>query len=541
MNSDTKQILAFVLVVVMVASAGCAGWGQDGPADNDTEQNNDSADLGQTQNESENQSDSNASDDPGDDGSSSGENGVANGGDSDTSDDSPDSEDDTNGDDPDSGENETPSDSDDPDENETDPDDPDENETATDNKSDLDDPAPDEGNTVIVDVRHLDTDEPVEIPVRLSNQDFSETTTASDGTAVFENVPAGTYEVKDEADGWWPEYGAANQVTVDGDTSYTLGVRDAPDTHTLTVKVTDAETGDPVEGVDISGVGDRHPDGSDMLMGGETNSDGVLVQDVYESGYHITVSSDGYEPMTKEVVVDSDTSVSFELVPEEPETHTLTTTVTDATGDPLDGASVSIVTYDGGEDVASATADENGQATFDLEDGSYEVIASHDGYAQPSDNRLVEIDGEDATFEVALESTDGDQQYAPASAIDVESVKHGGAEPFTDYDRITLANTHDELPLDVSGWSISVSKQTPEMPIPDGTVIAPGETYVVVLDAEDKMLDASGGVLQIYTADGSEVLSWNYVGSPSNPYMPENNNESGDVNEANANQTAAAV
>lgn len=495
MNSNTKQILALVLVAVMVASAGCAGWGQDGPADNDPEQSNDSADLGQTQNESENQSDSNASDGPnqsgdsssesdnddpdsnsggsdptesqsdssddtsdsdssddtsegdsksgssgsdlGDDGSSSGENGAANGEDSDTSDESPsagdDSDDDDDKDDTQDGENDTPTD---PNGNDTDPD------------------APDEGNTVTIDVIDLETDEPVEIPVRLTSGDFERTETATDGTATFENIPDGTYDIRPAADGWWKEYGDEAGITVEGDTSHTMGVNDELDSHTLTVTVTDAETGEPIEGARLSAEGGRHPSGADILIVGTTNSDGIATIDAYESGYIGNIDADGYEVSdTKSFNVDSDTSVSFEL--------------------------------------------------------------------EPTD--------------------DGEPDIAPANAIDVESVKHGGAEPFTDYDRVTLVNTHDELPLDVSGWSISVSDQTPEMPLGD-VVIGPGETHVVVLDAEDKMLDASGGVLQIYTADGSEVLSWNYVGSPSAPYLPpENGNESGDVNETNASQTAAAV
>lgn len=524
MKSNTKRILALVLVAVMVASAGCAGWGQDGPADNDTEQSNDSDDLGQTQNESENQSDSNASDDPnqsgdssresdnddpdssiggsdptesqsdssddtsdsdssddtseddsksgssgsdpGDDGSSSRENGAANGEDSDTSDESPSAGDDSNGDDDkddtQDGENDTlttpdtpdenESGPDAPDENETDPDDPDENETGNENESDPD--APDEGNTVMIDVIDLETDEPVEIPVRLTSGDFERTETATDGTAAFENIPDGSYDVRPAADGWWKEHGDEAGITVEGDTSHTMRVNDELDSHTLTVTVTDADTGEPIEGARLSAEGGRHPSGADVLIAGTTNSEGVATIDAYESGYIGNVDADGYEVSdAKSFNVDSDTSVSFEL--------------------------------------------------------------------EPTD--------------------DGEPDTAPANAIDVESVKHGGAEPFTEYDRVALVNTHDELPLDVSGWSISVSDQTPEMPLGD-MVIGPSETHVVVLNAEDKMLDTSGGVLQIYTADGSKVMSWNYVGSPSAPYLPpENGNESGDVNETNPSQTAAAV
>ena len=37
---NTKQLLAIALTVVMLASAGCAGWGTDGPGEQDDEQNN---------------------------------------------------------------------------------------------------------------------------------------------------------------------------------------------------------------------------------------------------------------------------------------------------------------------------------------------------------------------------------------------------------------------------------------------------------------------------------------------------------------------
>lgn len=367
MQNTTKQILAIALVTIMVASAGCAGWGQDGPADQDDTNGSDTNDdSGQEQNDAEQDNGSGESTD-GSDGGGDGDTDSSSG-DSDSSksssDSSGDSSDSDSSDDSDGGgsddgisdtqpqesdssdggstDADSSSDSkhaDDTDEdgsdkqssqppanggdgsetppengdgNETPPDDGDQNETDS-------EPEP-EGNTVTVDVRHLDTDEPVDIPVRLNgiDTDYDETVTATNGTVTFENVPNGDYEVKVATDGWWPEYPGMNEVTVSGDTSYTLGVHDAPDSHTLTVTVTDAETGDPIEGADVSGVGGRHPDGADLLLGGETNANGVLTVDAYESGYLISVSADGYEyPPNQEVDLDEDKSVSFELTPED--------------------------------------------------------------------------------------------------------------------------------------------------------------------------------------------------------------------------------
>lgn len=72
------------------------------------------------------------------------------------------------------------------------------------------------------------------------------------------------------------------------DTTYTMELYPEPPTHTLTVTVVDAETVEPIEGATVSGVGNVHPTGFDMLFQGTTNEDGVALIEAYESGMRST-------------------------------------------------------------------------------------------------------------------------------------------------------------------------------------------------------------------------------------------------------------
>lgn len=169
---------------------------------------------------------------------------------------------------------------------------------------------------------------------------------------------------------------------------------DRKETHRITINLIDSETGEPVSGIGTVNGGGVHSDFSAPIV------DGTYVI----GGY-----APGYEPAEKKVVtVDGeDEEVTLYLTPEDADTgddsndsdeademHTLVVTVLDHEFNRVEGADVHAVTSDDGEDIASATTDEHGQATIDLKDGSYEIQVSHDDYQQPSDNRLVEIDGD---------------------------------------------------------------------------------------------------------------------------------------------------
>lgn len=92
---------------------------------------------------------------------------------------------------------------------------------------------------------------------------------------------------------------------------------EVPETNRLTVEVTDAETGEPIEGADVEAYGaDGDPDDTrDLQYAAETNEDGIAEMEVQAAmNYGITVEAAGYETGHGEVSLDREASI--ELTPE---------------------------------------------------------------------------------------------------------------------------------------------------------------------------------------------------------------------------------
>lgn len=227
-------------------------------------------------------------------------------------------------------------------------------------------------------------------------------------------------------------------VTIDGaDASVTVTVKQLddppePETYTLTATILSPD-GEPVEDMDV-GLS-TYPDGEDVATK-TTDANGQVTFKVESGGYElaadvsesphteygthlVTVNEDteytinldtppGDDGGTNESESDSDneTDAGNETDANEPETETLTVMVTDPNDEPVVGETVHIVTYDSGADVASGETDENGQATFELESGEYEVVVSppDQNLYQPSDQRFVDIRDEDVEFNVQLQA-----------------------------------------------------------------------------------------------------------------------------------------
>ena len=331
MRTNTKKLLAIALVAVMMASAGCTGWGTDGPADSEPNQSDDSNasdDLEETQNET------NTSD----------------------------SEDNSDGD-----------------------------------------------------------------------------TNAGDGTTDSDATP-------DDSDS---SSGDSSSRQSDGDS----GAEDS-------------------EGDGSSASDSESQSGSDSDQKDSKESDDSKHGDD-KDGQKDSDTSDGS---------DGDDGGDGDNTTDEPETSTLTVTVTDHTGDPVTNETVHIVTYSGGANVASGTTDENGEVQFELEDGDYEVgvSAPDKGLLQPSDNRLVTIDGEDVDYTVELQ---------PA----------GGTNELT----VTVENHNGEP---VENASVSVATADGGEEVASGTTDADG---IVTFDVEDGEYDISadheearGGTVSRIAVDG---------------------------------------
>ena len=128
-------------------------------------------------------------------------------------------------------------------------------------------------------------------------------------------------------------------------------------------------------------------------------------------------------------------------------TYTLNLTVIDPEGEPVADARIGVYTYYGGEDVTTGTTDENGQATFELRNGSYEVGAGVEGYATPSEQRFVGIDGADVEHTIQL------VRYGSSDPGDGGSDGSGdsGGSDGSDVDD----ETHDDRQSDGSAGDIS--------------------------------------------------------------------------------------
>ena len=119
-------------------------------------------------------------------------------------------------------------------------------------------------NSLTVNVEDAETGDAVDGEVTIRHIDTGETFSAAteDGTVTFEDIPAGTHAIEvDAGDEWHMPQDGSDEVQVDGETEHTIAMQPEPPMHELRVKVTDAETGDPVEGAEVAGIGTVQPPG----------------------------------------------------------------------------------------------------------------------------------------------------------------------------------------------------------------------------------------------------------------------------------------
>lgn len=385
----TRRILAIAVVVLVIVSAGCTGWGTDGPVNqnrNESGGTNGTDELGPTGNDdsasnafesSEGPSEANARPDSSDSDDSSAESAssssdddsigtadAANGGDesSDGGETTPDPGTDSGAapDDADSGTDSSDQEQDRTDDtdadagSENDSDDGDTNDGAgTDASDGSDDDSSDGDETDVTDGDDDDSDEgsdtneaddaernsstddtdpethtltvhagesvPVsDIPITLERHSDGATTTretGEDGQVEF-TVVDGDYTVSGTDPNGTTD---SADVTVDGEDTEVLLARLAPALpaeHDVRVTVTDAETGEPIEGAVLEGVGNRHPRTGDMFLSVTTGADGIGESTAFESPYESTIRADGYEEQSETIVVDGETSLEYRLEPE---------------------------------------------------------------------------------------------------------------------------------------------------------------------------------------------------------------------------------
>lgn len=171
----------------------------------------------------------------------------------------------------------------------------------------------------------------------------------------------------------------------------------------------DGETVDSTEetdttdetGTDSSQADSDQGDGSPSSNGGGDSGDGSPASEGNnENGGEEPSENDGNEDSDNSNENGDETPTNGD--DEAEETHALTVQVYDSDGEPVEGADVSLITYDAGEDVDSGVTDANGQVEFEVPNGDYEVLVSGTEDAQSSSNRLTSVQGEDTAFTVNL-------------------------------------------------------------------------------------------------------------------------------------------
>lgn len=350
-----QLVLAVALSALMIMSAGCAGWGTDGPANETPEEETDGNDEAQDgvdpsdddTDDSEGNNSPNGDEEDGDDSvdnnspgtdstgseedtgdtSSTGESDGANTNTGTDTDDESDTTDDTSGSE-DTADSESANDDNsevpDGDSESTDEDGSSAGESDSGGSDDAnngdgdrengDENTSDNGINASEEIYTLTVVTQSDVPVTLERVSDGATTerTATDGTVEFE-VIEGYYGLS--ADGH-TEIDPELSVEVTEDTTIEM---QSTAGETISVTVIDAETGDPIEDATIEGVCNWYYSSGDVYMTGEAGSDGIIpaTAGLTPTVCDATVDAAGYESRTESISVPDDDGITIELEPEE--------------------------------------------------------------------------------------------------------------------------------------------------------------------------------------------------------------------------------
>ena len=135
------------------------------------------------------------------------------------------------------------------------------------------------------------------------------TTTAENGTYSLDEVLLGDYTVTASAAGY---YNNSKPATVTENATTTVDLTLTPLPGTISGKVTDSVTGDPIAGATLT---------VDGISAATNSSGGYTISDVPAGTYTVKVSADGYQNSSQTdvtVVAGETTIVDFELTPSQP-------------------------------------------------------------------------------------------------------------------------------------------------------------------------------------------------------------------------------
>lgn len=200
-------------------------------------------------------------------------------------------------------------------------------------------------------------------------------------------VPNGTYSITatDAAETEWDF--PTGSITVAGAGSYAMTLTPTIRTYAVTVEVTDAATGSPLDGATVT------LRSAGTVIDSGTSSDGaVTLQAPIGTGYTLSVEATGHVDAapTQVAVTGAGDLGSVALTP----LYSATITVQDSTGAALGGATVTLKS--GTKTLASdTTSGDDGSVTLTVPEGTgYTLSVTKSGYVSPTDSTVdVKTDG----------------------------------------------------------------------------------------------------------------------------------------------------
>ena len=234
-----------------------------------------------------------------------------------------------------------------------------------------------ENFTVTVHVSDAMTGEPLDgALVQLSSGDFATSTTTSQGIAIFEEIPAGSYRlaVSKEPD-YIPFY---ETITVDNNLTIFVSLipKSIREIHLLQVQVLDANTSMPVQGALVK------LKNSTLWFQSYTNETGWVSFLLPEDRYLMTIEANGYYTHSESLWLVSNMTITRMIAPvgyPDVVGKVVIKVIDSQSGSPIQGVKVEVTNETA--PMFTNYTDSGGIVTFILEAGVYKIDFTHKDYA----------------------------------------------------------------------------------------------------------------------------------------------------------------